>query len=539
MSQRLSYRLFLLTVGLAMTVLNLLDVPTLSDDMIYRFMFSSDQGGDVQTINSLGDLLQSQWQHFLTVNGRAVVHILAQAMLVFVSPVVVQLLNSLWFVVLLHFIVRWVDDAEHPLLVAVVSCFLLFVVFQGFSTAIFWSLGAFNYLWVLTAVMALLLWLRRINGEAMSWKHVLLAPLALLAGWSHEALSLPLSIAFMAWLLTDGRRQKGRAVVPYLIFFMAGTVLCLLSPGIWSRSSEGITLQSRLLSGVMNCVFNVRLTWLLALVLLVMLRRNAAMLRQHLRTYLYVYIVLVTSMGIVLLCGTNLERVAFFTDFVAMLLLLRLMAEHAGRSWSPWLVTVCGALLALFYVPALLVRSENAACWRMMEQQMAAPGQDIIAVRCPLKGKSWLTDYFRSHYAPQSAEFGYYCCYMAFDSNDINMRCAAALFHKERLTFLPEDVVIRMATDSLAYQRYEMDQNQVLYIWKMKEDRPVKKLTFLLRDEDPSGLLPHQRLLAYKGDRYDLDDFRFEVIHVGQQPYLIFTRPTTNIFRRIKDIVYE
>ena len=128
---------------------------------------------------------------------------------------------------------------------------------------------------------------------------------------------------------------------------------------------------------------------------------------------------------------------------------------------------------------------------------------------------------------------------MGFDSTDINMRCAARLYGKERLTFLPEDVVERIETDSTAYTDYELDRNKDLYVWRMKNDRPVKSVTFILNDEDTSKLMPHQRLVAYHGDEYELEDYKFEVTEVCGRPFLVFTKPTTNIFRRIRTIDIE
>ena len=43
MKRTRSYWLFLAVTGLAMLWLNLLDVPTLSDDIIYRFMWNTDE----------------------------------------------------------------------------------------------------------------------------------------------------------------------------------------------------------------------------------------------------------------------------------------------------------------------------------------------------------------------------------------------------------------------------------------------------------------------------------------------------------------
>ena len=539
------YWLFLMAVGFAMLLLNLMDVPTLSDDMIYRFAWQADSTAPVETIDGVGDLLRSQWTHYLTTNGRFVAHLLAQAFLVFVPPVVLQVADTLLFVLLIHLCVVWnnkretIDNKrEADLLVAVVATFLLFVVFQGFGTTMVWGLGAFNYLWPLVAVMTLLVSLTSAGGAAGCWW---LLPLALVAGWSHEALSLPVSVAFAVWMIAN-RKQAGKgwhSPFPYMLLFMVGTALCLLSPGVVARAGDSVSLTSRLLHGAINCATNIRVLWLLALTLAVLAWRGREASGSHLSAHRYEYVALAVAFAIVVLCGTTLERVAFFADFMAMLLLLKLLVRHLSSSVARRIITVCCVLLLLFYVPAYMVRSENAETWQLAEAQMKEPGRELIAVPMAQKGGSPLMDYMRGHYVNSSFVFGFYSSYMGFDAQDINMRCAARLYGKERLVFLPDDVVRRMESDTAAYRSYEPDCNRDLYVWRMADDRPVTGVTFLLNDEDPSQLLPHQRLTAYQGDEYELDDYNYKVLNVGGRPYLVFTKPTTNISRRIRTIRIE
>ncbi len=575
------YTLFLIILGFAMLGLNLLDAPTLSDDMIYRFMWNADETAPVQAIETIGDLFRSQWNHYLSTNGRFPAHLMAQFFLVFMPPVVIQVINTLLFVLLIHLCVRWVNSSN-SLLVAVLSCFLLFVVFQGFRTAILWSLGAFNYLWPLVAVLSFLLLLRRYNNLSVS---LLLTPLAFLAGWSHEALSIPVSVALVIYLIgvftsalhpvhssgVFAAAPPAKSIILPIFFFLIGTALCILSPGIWNRAAEGISLQSRLLSGVMNCLFNVRVLWILALSLLILWirkRKTAVPISINSRASLYEYVALSVALLIVLFCGTNLERVAFFVDFISMLILIRLLIHHLTLN-PRRLIILCSIIMAILYIPAYIVRSENYDNWLFAEQQMKQPECELIAVRYGDSGispsamsiSSWLSEFFRDRYVNPSFTFGFYCSYMAFDANDINMRCAAKLYGKQRLAFLPEDVINRIKTDSTAYTNYELDASGNLYIWHLPADQPAASfpatvpggfaadqqypvaadpsLRFILSPEDLSQLLPHQRLVAYKGDDYELDPFNYEELQICGRRYLVFTRPTTNIYRRIKDIEYK
>lgn len=529
-----SYIIFLLLTGFAMLLLNLMDMPTLSDDMVYRFMWNADPQDEVKAIGSLGDLLHSQWTHYFTVNGRFPVHLLAQAFLAFVPSIVLQIINTLLFLMLIHLCILFIGH-KNRLFVAAMVVFLLFVVINGFRTTMVWGLGTFNYLWVLVGVLALLLWLRKIKEQSLSRRDWLLSPLALFAGWSHEALSLPLAMAIVCFLFVN-RKSLRRALTPYLLWFLVGTALCFLSPGVIGRSTEGVTLMSRMISAAMNCLFNIRVLWLLLIFLLVWWRRDRLFVRQHLQENAYSYVALSVSFAITLLCGTSLERVAFFTDFIAMLLLLRLLCVKISILWQRRLIAIACALMLVCYVPAYIVRQENRDMWQDMEQQMKEPGRELIAVQLPLKGQNAVMDYFRQHYVNPSAEFGFYCVYMGFDATDVNMRCAAKLYGKPSLTFLPADVVSRIEADSTAFSIYEPDENNTLFVWRMKDSRPVQSVRFILNEENLSALHFWQRLMVYDGDSYELDDFNFETVEVCGNPYLVFTRPTTNIARRIKEI---
>lgn len=528
-------RLFLLLVGLGMLLLNLEDAPTLSDDMVYRFQWNTD--GDILSITSLGDLLHSQWVHYLMVNGRLVVHTVAQFFLVFMPPVVLQLLNAGLFVLLVHLCAAYIGRREERPTVAVFVCFLLFVVFRGFRTAVLWSIGSFNYLWVLVATMAVLLWCRNCiaNDKVLGVGCWLVGAGCLVAGWSHEGIAVPLSVVFAVYLW----RHRRSVAVPYLLLYMVGTALCLLSPGIWNRSGDVQSMTMRLLSGGVNCVTNVRVLWLLLLLMAYRWWTDRPALIAYMRRYVYGFIALGVSIGIVVLCGSTLERVAFYTDFLAMLLLLPLLIAVVPVLWQRRLVIICCAVMLLMFVPAYIVRHENKETWQLAEEQMKTDGREVIGVRTVVRGENVLMDYMRDRYVMPSFEFGFYCCYMGFDATDVNTRCAARLYGKQRLIFLPEDVLQRIERDSTAYADYELDKSQSLYMWRLREGETVNKVTFVLNDEDPSKLLPHQRLVAYDGDRYELDSFRFETVEVGGHRYLAFTRPTTNIYRRIHHVEVE
>lgn len=534
------YKLFFLITTAALIALYMFEVPTMSDDINYHFMFKIDMDDSVKNILSFGDLLQSQWIHYFTVNGRMPVHLLAQTMLVFVPAWIYQLVNALLFVFLIYLCVRWLAyEQKYRLFCAATVLFFLLFVIKDVKTTFLWSLGAFNYLWVLVTTLSLLLWLRYLKKLPFNKKYIYFSPIAIIIGWSHEGLSLPLSIAIIYYLWQNRKVLSNNNLTFYLLFYIIGSLMIIISPAIWMRASEGITIQSRLISGCINILFNVRIGWLLLISLLIIWKKKCDFLHYHIRNNRYAYVAWIAAMGIVFICGTNLYRVPFYADFIAMLLLLNIWIPLINEQWQRLLIIVFCGIMILCFVPVMMIRKDNYERWQHIEKQLKNSRQELISVPVVEKSKLLLVEYLKQRFVNSSVDFGFYCVYMAFDKNDLNMRCAASYYSKPKVVFLPEDVVQRVMTDSTAYQHYATDSQQQLYIWQLPNFRPVNRVSFVLNKEDLTTLWPHQRLLSYKGDTYELDDFHYEVIEILNRYYLVFTCPTTNIMRRLHHIEYS
>ena len=534
------YVVYMALVAACMLWLQLLDAFTLGDDMAYRFVWRADESEPLQLVDSFGDLVHSQWVHYHTMNGRWVVHSVAQALLGFAPPQLYQVISALLFVGLLYLGARLTVGRKQHLFASVLICFFLFVVSRGFRTTMLWSMGTFNYLWTTTFTLAFLLYLKHLGHATLTAKHWWLSPLSLLVGSSHEGLALPLAITFLVFIIAERKKVAHRAVLPYLCWYMVGAATVVLTPALWSRADGGLTLYNRLLSGAINLFLNMRVGWLLLFTNIYLYRKNRCLLRQKLWQFRYAYLCFAMSLGIIAVCGTNLERVAFFTDFIALLLMVELWSTLIAERWHRHIIIASSAVMVALLIPAIVVRSQNYHYSEHIKQQMMEPGKELITVEQPLKGDSWMMDFCRERYVYPSAEFGFYCCYMAFNAHDTNIHMAATLCNKQQMVFLPEDVVKKIATDSMAFAHYELDANKELYVWRVSEGQQVDKVIFSLKPEDTSALMPHQRLLAYKGNSYVMDDhLRYSVVRVGGRSYLVFTRPTTNIFRRIDTINYE
>ena len=559
-----------LIIFIVMVVLNHFTTPTLSDDVLYHFIFQYDESAPVQPIESFSDIITSQWVHYHIINGRIVIHTIIQLILWLMNDHVFHVVNALMFVVLIKVAAPLsspqggktkpspLGEREGALRRGVrlltthlILFTLLFVVMNGFQGEMLWNIGSVNYLWTSVAVLSFLLWMRRIKERPISLKYILLSPLALLVGCTHEGIHFPLSIVFLIYIIIHRKTIYKQAVFPFLLFFIAGSVCCMCSPALWSRAGEeGITLQRRLMAGVINFAVNIRITWLLLIAIIYGFKFKKALLMQYIRQNKYIYTVLLLTLGVVFVCGTNSDRVGFFADLWASILLVGLSMEYGLARKAKYVIPALGIILTMFIIPAIYYSYENYERVAPLSEPPPAPprgrawssplggmrGGLLLAVRGFDADASWLSKMLRSRYVQEPVEFGYYIYYQAFDADNLNNRCFASLHHLKRVAFLPEDVLRKIHEDSNAYQDYELDEHGQLYIKRLADDQQVKHIVMKL-NEEVEGLWFYQRLLTYPNDEYEVNEEQFKTLEIEGKKYLVFTKPTTNIYRRIKEIV--
>lgn len=524
-----SYYLLLFSIGMLYFLLEWNVTPTLTDDIIYRFQFSYNLNSTPLLINSFSELLHSQWVHYFTVNGRFASVI--SPILLMLPSYLICIINTLLFVLLIHFSMVIINaDVNNRMMLAAIEFSILFLFMRGFKTAMLWDEGSFNYLWAIVANMGLFLYFRKIKFKSLSWKRCYLAPLALFCGWFHEGLTLPLSIGMIVYFIQHRKKILHSALLPYFIFYVLGTLLCVITPAVWNRAFEDNAYFSRFINGTVAMLTDARVFWLLIISSLFAWHKGLFTYK-FLKNYAWIIAVLIAAYGIVFMSGTAIDRVSFLADFMALLCTLALWKDIVKRTYLCVSAILMMSFSLFVYVPALALCHSQKNDYLFAEKQMKQPGVWLIHTRSFIP-RNKFEDMVHDRYVHSFAEYGFYNSYMGFDANDINMRCAARLYDKSSMIFLPEDIAEPMENDSMAFKSFTMDKTNNLIVKQLKKNERITGVEFVLRDEDPSSLKPWQRLVAYKGNSYNLDDYHWEVIKVNGRRYIVMTRPLTNITRR-------
>ena len=239
--KRTPWQVLLLLFAAPFLIRNLL-LPMLADDFSYAFIWDGEHWGNLmdnigprERINSLYDILVSQWSHYFTWGGRTPSMIFIQ-LFAWIGKVWFDLANTFVFTILM-LVLYWLaigkvqSPAHHKGTFLWVMICMLFGVIDYPSTML-WMTGACVYLW--TGLWECLFLLVILRGKQVNL--FLIALLGLLAGWSEEAGSL-VTVMLAAYFLFDAWRKK--QLQPYMItgfvFLLIGCGLLMLCPGSLHR----------------------------------------------------------------------------------------------------------------------------------------------------------------------------------------------------------------------------------------------------------------------------------------------------------------
>jgi len=255
------YWCLLAAIALAFFVLNAY-TPLYIDDWHYSYIF-----GTREPIRSLGDLLRSQYIHYMEWNGRLVPHFFVQLFDGMLGKAAFNVVNALMLPLLIHQLCRqFVPRRQWYAAASVILCLILFLL-PGFNTCLLWMSGACNYLW--TSVFLLLFHRTLFSERKVS---ALLLPLLFLwgifCGWTHEGFVIGLSAAYALHFLCH-RRLLSAQRIALLAGFCCGLLMIVVSPGMHQRAeaeaniphSLPIFLKNYLLATVF-IVFTARLFFL-------------------------------------------------------------------------------------------------------------------------------------------------------------------------------------------------------------------------------------------------------------------------------------
>ena len=256
-------RPILFTVGLPCIVIG--------DELRYFYTFDLQPGENyfnfnkMRSIHGFGDIVDSQVNHYQTVNGRTLVHTIEQIFSSIIGVRWYYARHTFIFLVTLLLFIRVAFPAAAktarghgwPLWQHSCTCSHRQV---GYGSPINLSL---NYLWPAAATLgAMILW-QKASMEAWRptkrWQSLLTILLCFFLGWSNEAFSLPLSGGLFIYQMQNYKKAKWTGISACILYpLWAGAIMLLLSPGNWLRADGGMDT----LGSFWTVISEMRLLWI-------------------------------------------------------------------------------------------------------------------------------------------------------------------------------------------------------------------------------------------------------------------------------------
>jgi hypothetical protein len=210
-------------------VLNIF-TPLIADDYSYSL-----------GIQSVYDILVSQYNQYFTWGGRCVAHFLAQFWLLLGKPIfnVANTIVYVFFILLVQFHITG-KIKTNPAVFLLINIFFWFLV-PAWGQNFLWLDGSCNYLWTTTIILLFLVPFRKRQDNSdfnlrMSVSFLFFF-LGILAGWSNEnsgAAVLFLLIAYFAVKIVKGKRIAAFEILG-VTGFLIGFLLLIAAPGNYIR----------------------------------------------------------------------------------------------------------------------------------------------------------------------------------------------------------------------------------------------------------------------------------------------------------------
>lgn len=283
-----AYWVVLLAACVVMYVMNTL-TPFKEDDMAYSVIPSG----------SLREFCSSLVDHFMTTNGRFA-DVVANLFCAVLGKPVFNVCNALVFGLMAH-LVALLSAGRRSLMALTLFLAVVGVCYPVPGETMLWVAGSCNYLWAVTASLALIYYLLNHKDGPLGWGRAALLLLgAFVAGNFNEATSFGVFAGLFLYYAFN-RRKVDRRVVIAMVGYLLGVVMIVASPGAWSRLAEESGEANSGFIGLLSShwyIFNEKMwrfyTPLTACAagLVVLLSKGFGMVRRSMWTYLFVCMVL-------------------------------------------------------------------------------------------------------------------------------------------------------------------------------------------------------------------------------------------------------
>lgn len=503
--------------------LNFFTVETVQDDYLYKFAWiNKDSMQSSYRINTIGDVISSQYYHYLYQNGRFVPHFILQIFDGVLGKGLFNVLNSFVFCLLIWMINK-IGKREIRVSLLLLSIGLVFFLTPLFKETVLWFAGSVNYLW--SFVFALLfvfickyVWNKPINDRIVVW-----SPLAIFLGWVNEGATIPICFSLGFLMLVSLKKSLKSAILPFAIFFVVGVALTVFAPSTFNRMDElgqgdGISLVDRCLS-VFAALREVRIFWAFVLLSVIVYFKNRDLFNQYEREQRLLILCVISSFVVFFISTRHYARVLFPIEMFSAAGIISLLYQFKRIKFERGITCFIGLLLVVFVVPLLYYSYLNKKNSDYALAQLKDPSKTVVLTK-PDQTPRLYYNYVLKHVDYGEKDIWYWAC------EKVDM--VAEYYDKPSLEFFPEPLYLDMLNHPENYKTVHTIEGCKLYALQIPDGKEVSQVIFHLYPTNPQDVFFPLRPLIGKLEKYtsQIDHPRsFRTKKIGNQTFLIFTPP--------------
>ena len=415
MKRKITITIILSIIAVVFFCLNLCD-PYYDDDIWYALRYIP--GETLSPITHFGDIIESQYHHYMGENSRAIIHITLQTLLSLVPEQGFDLINTVVFILLVYMTALCAQGYNTPIkpLTILLSVVAIYTLLPDMDYLFYWAAGSLNYMWTsVTSLLFLLIWQHiNENYSRSKWHIVILILVAFLCAFGHEAFSLPIGATILIYMLTHYRRIGFNSITLIAIAYGLGCMALLIAPGVANKTQHiDYTSVSQYISSLAITLRHLRaipigIAIMLACCCKKKWRNGMAMFIKE-NSILFMTTCIAFLFAAIVGADAQVMRIFYACEFFAMLLLLRFVYRtidiyscYVQRAIA--IVTICS--IAVWCTIVLPTASCNGQQHRQLFKEYVTDPDGIIYLSSNnAPTQPWVTNLLNLYYNSPNAEW--------------------------------------------------------------------------------------------------------------------------------------
>lgn len=473
--------MFIVVVFIVFSVLNWL-TPMVRDEYVYQFFIIKGCGDITHPIQTFWEVILAQIDHFLYHNGRIWVMIIYQSILCLAGKWLFNVLNPFFFCIYLFLIIKYALG-RLSLSSMVVTVSLVFVFMAIFQEFFLWMAGSVNYLWSSVLVLWFLLVLRRHKDKSISRSSWPLLLLGVMAGWTHEGITIPLSVGLLAAVFIFRSADHRSESLWMKVSFFAGAFVCMLfslrQEQNWGSGSLTDKFIFKWMIGmqIMHELYLIYLFIILFVILAVFRKVHAC---QFVRGNFPLLVAMVITLFIVFYAGIpDNVRPAYDLELCSLILILRMLSGfHLEKRPKRILTSLLMLILAGYTIPVYYYSYVNYQEHCDIESQIKK-GEQLVVLDSREMPK-WIeknvcrtVNFFTGnpyYFDPD----GDLCCYIA------------TYYGVDHVSFCPRQVLDMMDSHPEAFDSFTDCGGLPIYALRLSDRKEVYNVSYMLDEQADS-----------------------------------------------------